>query len=166
MADVLDVCCGSRMMWLDKENPRVIFGDNRTETITVTDRSIGNKSGKRILRISPDVQFDFRCIPFPDESFPLVVFDPPHMIHAGPSSWLAGKYGLLSKDWKDDIRSGFQECFRVLNSDGVLVFKWNESQVKLKDILTLCGKSPLFGQVSGRKGMTHWLVFMKESTNA
>jgi ribonucleoside-diphosphate reductase alpha chain len=30
---VLDPCCGSRMMWFDKEDPRVVFGDRRSETI-------------------------------------------------------------------------------------------------------------------------------------
>ena len=37
-AKILDPCCGSRMMWIDKQNPNVIFGDRRCETITVTDR--------------------------------------------------------------------------------------------------------------------------------
>jgi hypothetical protein len=42
---VLDPCCGSRMMWFDKADPRVLFGDQRSETITVTDNSRGNASG-------------------------------------------------------------------------------------------------------------------------
>lgn len=41
MKTVLDPCSGSRMMYLDKSNPAVIFGDIRKETITVTDRSHG-----------------------------------------------------------------------------------------------------------------------------
>ena len=52
-------------------------------------------------------------------------------------------------------------CFRVLKPEGVLVFKWNETQVKVREVLALTPHQPLFGQVSGRTGMTHWLVFMK-----
>lgn len=158
---VLDPCCGSRMMWFDRQHPDVVFGDIRSETLTVTDRSRGNKSGTRTLQIDPDTVMDFRSIPYPDGSFKLVAFDPPHLVQAGPRSWLASKYGKLSENWRDDLRQGFAECFRVLASDGVLVFKWNETQVALREILALTDQNPLFGHTSGRKGMTHWLVFMK-----
>ena len=157
----LDACCGSRMMWLDKANPRAIFADQRKEVLTVTDNSLRNVSGTRTLRIEPDTVMDFRAMPFQDGAFKLVAFDPPHLKHAGPKSWLAAKYGKLSTDWRADLTAGFSECFRVLAPSGVLVFKWNEVQVKLKDVLALTPHQPLFGQVSGRSGMTHWLVFMK-----
>lgn len=160
---ILDACCGSRMMWFDKRNPLAVFADRRSETLTVTDNSRGNKSGTRTLRIEPDTLMDFRAMPFPDGTFRLVAFDPPHLVQAGPRSWLAAKYGKLSNDWRDDLRAGFAECFRVLEVGGVLVFKWNETQVKLRDVLPLAGRAPLFGQVSGRAGMTHWLVFLKDS---
>ena len=162
MPMVLDPCCGSRMMWLDKLDTRAIFGDQREETITVTDNSRGNASGTRTLQIEPDTLMDFRALPFADGQFRLVAFDPPHLIHAGPRSWLAAKYGKLGNDWRDDLRQGFAECFRVLASEGVLIFKWNETQVKLREVLVLTPEKPLFGQVSGRKGMTHWLVFVKQ----
>lgn len=158
---MLDACCGSRMMWFDKANPHVLFGDKRSEVLTVTDNSRGNASGTRTLRIEPDILIDFRDMPFKDGAFRLVAFDPPHLAHAGPKSWLAAKYGKLSNDWRVDIAAGFAECFRVLEPEGVLVFKWNEVQIKLKDVLALTPHQPLFGQISGRSGMTHWLVFMK-----
>ena len=160
-ATILDPCCGSRMMWRDKADPRVVFGDCRSETITVTDRSRGNASGQRTLRIEPDQLLDFRALPYDDGTFKLVAFDPPHLVHAGPRSWLAAKYGKLSDNWQDDIRQGFSECFRVLEAEGVLVFKWNETQVKVGEVLALTPHAPLFGHLSGRKGLTHWLVFMK-----
>ena len=159
----LDPCCGSRMMWLNKKDPRAIFGDVRKEEITVTDRSQRNTSGTRTIRIEPDSLMDFRCLPFPDKTFRLVAFDPPHLVQAGPRSWLAAKYGKLSNDWREDLRRGFAECFRVLQPDGVLVFKWAETQVKLREILALTEEKPLFGQVSGRSGLTHWLIFMKDA---
>lgn len=158
---VLDPCCGSRMFWFDKQHPDVVYGDCRNETITVTDRSRGNPSGERTLHIEPDMLLDFRAMPFPDGSFRLVSFDPPHLRHAGPRSWLAAKYGKLSDNWRDDLRAGFAECFRVLDADGVLVFKWNETQVPAREVLALTPVQPLFGHTAGRKGLTHWYVYMK-----
>lgn len=160
-AVILDPCCGSRMMWFDRANPAVVFGDRRSETITVTDRSHGNASGTRTIEIAPDTLLDFRALPYPNGSFKLVAFDPPHLVRAGPKSWLAAKYGKLGEDWRDDLRRGLAECLRVLEPHGVLVFKWNETQVKLSEVLALTPLRPLFGNTSGKKAGTHWLVFMK-----
>lgn len=157
---VLDPCCGGRMMWFDKRDPRVLFGDARRETITVTDRS-HRADGTRTLHIEPDAIMDFRNLPFEDSTFGLVSFDPPHVVRAGPRSWLAAKYGKLGPDWREDLRSGFAECFRVLKPGGVLVFKWNETQIKVREVLALTPERLMFGQISGRGGLTHWLVFMK-----
>ena len=162
---ILDPCCGSRMMWFDRQHPAVIYGDRRAETITVTDRSHGKASGTRTLHIQPDALMDFRALPFPDAAFRLVAFDPPHLVRAGPKSWLAAKYGKLGKDWREDMRLGFAECFRVLEPHGVLCFKWNETQVKLRDVLALTPYQPLFGNTSGRKAGTHWMVFMKQGAS-
>ena len=90
----------------------------------------------------------------------------PHLVRAGPKSWLAAKYGKLGEDWREDLRKGFAECFRVLATDGVLVFKWNETQVKVTEVLALTPVAPLFGHPTGRKGLTHWLVFMKHGAGA
>lgn len=158
---VLDPCCGSRMFWFDKKNPEVIFGDCRQETLTVTDNSRGNTTGQRTICIEPDTLLDFRKLPYPDATFKLVAFDPPHLVHAGPRSWLAAKYGKLGTDWRDDLRQGFAECFRVLDHDGVLVFKWNETQVKLQEVLALTPHAPLLGNTAGKKNGTHWILFMK-----
>ena len=149
------------MMWLDRQHPDVVFGDCRSESIVVTDRSNGRENGTRVLKIDPDTLLDFRELPYPDGSFKLVAFDPPHLHTAGPRSWLAAKYGKLSEHWRDDLRAGFSECFRVLDADGVLVFKWNECQVRVAEVLSLTPYAPLFGHPTGRKGLTHWFVFMK-----
>ncbi|HBP5289067.1 TPA: class I SAM-dependent methyltransferase [Pseudomonas aeruginosa] len=157
---VLDPCCGGRMMWFDKKNQLALFGDQRNETITVTDRSHSD-DGTRVLSIHPQAIIDFRRLPFADESFPLVVFDPPHLVRAGRKSWLAAKYGKLGADWRDDLRAGFSECFRVLRTDGVLIFKWSEVQVATSDVLALTPEKPLFGHPSGKRSGTHWITFMK-----
>lgn len=160
-AKALDPCCGTRMMWFDRQHPSVVYGDRRQETVIVTDRSHGNPSGQRTLSIQPDALMDFRALPFADESFWHVAFDPPHLVRAGPRSWLAAKYGRLGPNWQDDLRQGFRECFRVLKQNGTLVFKWNETQIKVREVLELAPQPPMYGQVSGRGQMTHWLVFMK-----
>lgn len=159
---ILDACCGTRMMWFNPANPLALFADRRSETITVPDRSHGKIDGTRSIVVAPDTVVDFRAMPFADGTFKLVAFDPPHLVRAGPKSWLAAKYGKLSDDWRDDLRQGFAECFRVLATDGVLVFKWNETQIKLSEVLTLTPHEPLFGHTSGKKAGTHWMIFMKD----
>ena len=148
---ILDACCGARMMWFDKENPCAIFMDCREVEATLCD-------GRKLV-IRPDVVGDFREMPFADGVFRMVVFDPPHLLRAGDKSWLAAKYGRLNREtWREDLRRGFAECLRVLMPHGVLVFKWNEEQVRINEVLRLAPVAPLFGQ---RAGKTHWLVFMK-----
>lgn len=155
---VLDACCGGRMFWFNKKQPDTVFMDNRTLEPT-------KMSNGATLEVAPDVIGDFRKMPFADESFALVVFDPPHMLTAGDKSYLAKKYGYLNpKTWEDDLRSGFEECFRVLRPAGTLIFKWNEAHIPVKDVIKLSPVQPLFGnRASGKNLKTHWLVFMKGS---
>lgn len=126
---ILDACCGSRMFWFDKEHPNVVFGDIRTESHILCDG--------RPLEISPDVEMSFTKMPFEDESFRLVVLDPPHMERLGKGTWMAQKYGVLLPSWREDLKEGFNECMRVLMPYGTLIFKWNEAQVKLNQVLEL-----------------------------
>lgn len=150
---ILDVCCGGKMFWFDKSNSNVIFGDIRTEDFTLCD---GRK-----FEIKPDIEMDFTNIPFPDNSFKLVVFDPPHLNKLGKNTWMAQKYGVLLPTWETDIRAGFDECMRVLEPYGILIFKWNEIQITLNQILDVIKTQPLFGHVTGKHGRTIWLAFMK-----
>ncbi|MBQ4778113.1 class I SAM-dependent methyltransferase [Pectobacterium versatile] len=154
MTQILDVCCGSRMFWHDKSDPRAVFIDNRAEQHTLCDG--------RSLVISPDIIADFRQLPFADETFPVVVFDPPHLERAGPEGWMRKKYGVLNpQTWRDDLRAGFSEAFRVLRSTGVLVFKWNETQIPVSEILPLTEETPVITQRTGKQDKTHWMIFIK-----
>ena len=101
---ILDPCCGSRMMWFDRQNPAVLFGDCRDETIIVPDRSHGHSDGKRIIHVHPDMRMDFRQLPFPDGAFRLVVFDPPHLVRAGAKSWLAAMVPAVYRDKGISVR--------------------------------------------------------------
>ncbi|NWC74258.1 class I SAM-dependent methyltransferase [Pseudomonas sp. P7759] len=150
---ILDPCCGSRMFWFDKDSQHVLFGDIRDEQHILCDG--------RILNVEPNVIMDFRKLPFPDSTFNMVVFDPPHLTRAGRDSWMRLKYGMLTEDWQEDIRQGFAECFRVLKPGQFLVFKWNETQVRVSQILALTNEIPLFGHKTGKREKTHWIMFMK-----
>ena len=124
---ILDVCCGGRMFYYDKQNPHVLFMDIREISEVLCDG--------RTYIVKPDIIADFRNIPFPDESFSMVVFDPPHLKTLGDKSWLALKYGKLDKEtWQQDLGLGFRECFRVLKPNGFLNFKWNQEEIDTDDI--------------------------------
>ena len=154
---VLDPCCGSRMFWFDKDNPEAIFGDIRRESGIIYD----GRDGRRALQVAPDKIMDFSELPFPDGRFSLVVFDPPHLDSAGPKSWQAAKYGKLPVEWRPMLEAGFRECFRVLTENGTLIFKWNETHIPLREVLSLTAVKPLFGQTTTQSLKTHWIVFIK-----
>lgn len=138
------------MFWYQKNHPDTVYMDIRELEDTLCD-------GRKLI-IKPDIIGDFKAIPYPGNTFKLAVFDPPHLIRAGESSWLAKKYGILPQNWQSEIKQGFDECMRVLQPYGILIFKWNETQIKASEVLKAIGKLPLFGD---RRTKTHWMVFMK-----
>ena len=152
---ILDPASSMRSFYFDKKDKRVLFGDIRVkETHLLTNG--------QTIHIEPDEVMDFRAIPYPDETFKVVVFDPPHMLNLSEKSWMRKKYGVLDKEtWQDDLTKGFAECFRVLKDEGTLIFKWNEVSIPLKDILTLTPYKPVLGHPSGKRMGTHWVLFMK-----
>ncbi|MDR1304076.1 MAG: class I SAM-dependent methyltransferase [Verrucomicrobiales bacterium] len=154
MKRVLDVCCGGRMFYFDKQHPDVVFADIRRETGLLT-------NGQR-LTVAPEVLADFRALPFADGQFRVVVFDPPHLTHSSATCDMTRKYGRLDKaTWPDDLRRGFAECFRVLLPDGVLIFKWCEQDIPVAKVLALTDRRPLLGHRSGKAHKTHWIIFLK-----
>lgn len=157
---ILDACCGSRMFWFDRQHPHAIYVDKRAETHVLTDAS--STGGSRTLTIAPDMVADFTDLPFADETFWHVVFDPPHLVGNGKTGWLAKKYGKLGAAWRDDLRAGFVECFRVLKPHGTLIFKWNEHEIPVREVLALTPVQPLYGNRCGKTAKSHWIAFMKE----
>lgn len=147
---ILDACCGSRMFYFNKEDERVLYCDNRKIETTLCD--------SRRLAVEPDMQIDFRNMPFDDRQFKVVVFDPPHLIHAGENSWLRLKYGVLPENWEEYIKAGFDECWRVLDRGGTLLMKWSTNQISAADVLKAIGKKPLLGD---KRGSKRWFVFVK-----
>lgn len=156
MKPILDACCGGRMFYFDKNNPNVLFADIRNQKLSFKDRD-----KIRHLEVSPDVIHDFTDMPYPDKSFKCVIFDPPHLIKGGDKSWLVKKYGRLDEDWQTQLKKGFDECMRVLDDFGTLIFKWNETQITVSEILKVIGINPIIGHKSGRLNNTHWMLFVK-----
>lgn len=110
---ILDACCGSCMFWFNKNEKHTTFMDIRQETFKIHNKKVN---------VVPDGIGDFRNMPFEDNSFNLVVFDPPHLKWAGPNSIMKAQYGQLDKvTWKEDLTKGFNECMRVLKIGGTLV---------------------------------------------
>jgi 23S rRNA G2069 N7-methylase RlmK/C1962 C5-methylase RlmI len=155
MKPVLDPASSVRSFYFNKKDERVVFGDIREkETHLLTNG--------QTIHIEPDEVMDFRAIPYPDDTFQMVVFDPPHRIKLTAESDFIKKYGQLDKDtWREDLAKGFTECFRVLKTNGTLVFKWSEVSISLKEVLELTDQKPILGHPSGKRMGTHWVLFLK-----
>lgn len=161
---ILDVTCGDRTIWFQKNEPHTIYCDKRREELEGEFGTVLNKQGKKKCRhlvINPDVQCDFTDLPFPNGAFRLVVFNPPHIENLSENAWMRKAYGSLDGEWKQMIRKGFDECMRVLKPEGVLIFKWSDISISTREILNVIGQEPLFGHRSGKKMNTHWMCFMK-----
>ena len=154
---ILDATCGARTMWFNKHHPNAIYCDKRREEYQHPWKNAGNCK----LSIDPDVQCDFTDLPFSDNTFSLVVFDPPHLLTGKQTAWLVKKYGKLDDTWPQMLHDGFNECMRVLKPDGVLIFKWSEYDIQADEVWHAIGQKPLFGHRSGKKSGTFWGCFMK-----
>ena len=158
---ILDATCGGRTIWFNKNHPNAIYTDIRKEKNLIWDRPN--------FKVEPDMIMDFKDIKFPDKSFKMVVWDTPHFKDLPEKSWINKKYGSLnSPTWAQDIREGFDECWRVLEDFGTLVLKWScpttESKnrvVTIGDLLKILPQKPLFGHTNHSKSSTYWMCFMK-----
>ena len=155
---ILDVTCGMRSIWFNKHHPAAIYCDKRKE---YHESNYGTVLSHRTVDVNPDIVCDFTNLPFEDNTFSLVVFDPPHVKGLKETSWLAKEYGALTDGWRDVLRCGYKECMRVLKPDGVLIFKWSEVQIPADEVWKAIGEKPLFGHHSGKKMNTFWAAFMK-----
>lgn len=133
---ILDVTCGSRTIWFDKHHPAALYCDNRQEYETRIWKS-RDGTAERVCTVNP------------------------HILNVGDSSWLAKKYGKLDQNWPAMLHDGFVECMRVLKTDGVLIFKWAESDIPAEKVWKAIGEKPLFGHHSGKRSKTFWACFMK-----
>lgn len=98
MKPILDACCGGKMFYFDKDDPRVLFQDVRCIETKLKDR------GKlRNFSVRPDVQADFTSMPHADNMFRMVVFDPPpleiHGLKERGSELADGEVRLVARSW-------------------------------------------------------------------
>jgi len=155
---ILDACCGGRMMWMNKNHPNTLYIDNREfEQLT-------RQGHMKNIIVKPDLKMDFRKLDFPNQRFKLVVCDPPHLTKLGDSGLYKKMFGRLDKeDWRDDLRKGFLEMWRVLEDYGILLIKWNDYEIKFSELKKLFPAEPLFGNRKSGSGKsnTMWFCFMK-----
>ena len=152
---ILDATCGGRTIWFNKKHPAVLYVDIRDEGPNLVPQ-------RPNFQVKPDKIMDFRSLDLPDKSFKLVVWDPPHLASLGENSHMKMKYGALNAEtWPYDLSKGFEECWRVLEDHGILIFKWNSREFPLKKLLQLFKQEPLFGHTTGSKSKTDWMCFMK-----
>jgi hypothetical protein len=150
---ILDATAGHRRMWENKHHPNTLYIDQRPE-------------------VNRDEVRDFRDLPYSDESFNLIVFDPPHDIRVKPSDvnsrFIQDFWYLTPESWQSDVKRGLAECWRCLKPMGVLIFKWNTMCKKESSVIPLFPAKPLFyqitkGNITAKKSesKTLWFCFMK-----
>ncbi len=136
MKPILDATAGNRKMWDGRtpEIPYVVFMDRETK-----------------LRIPPDVFADHRAIPFRDDVFYCVVYDPPFMARRNPPQYwndpretkYLNKRGFQArnawwglpktkKELISTIHKAQKEFQRITN---ILCLKWVEVDYSLWKIL-------------------------------
>lgn len=130
-AIILDATAGNRMMWRHLPN-------SDSEYIMFIDK-------EENLKYQPDMICNWRELPFPDDRFLMVVFDPPHVwgfgdksIHRDPSLSIegAGSWWGNPKNKRElvlDMIYGQREFARVAP---ILCFKWNDNRMSLERALS------------------------------
>ena len=131
-AKILDVTAGNRMMWRhlpNRDSPYIMF----------TDKENG-------LTYKPDIICNWRSLPFSDNRFLAVIFDPPHAwgfgdksIHSNPNpdrssgdgSWWGNPN--TKRELVLDMIYGQREFARVAP---ILCFKWNDNAMSLERALS------------------------------
>jgi len=147
---ILDCSSGLRQMWFDKTYEECVYLDRRL-----------NINGQG-LQSRPSVYADSRQLPFREEAFDMVLFDPPHDVW-GINSNSGRKYGAWTHT--EIINLVFRtskEISKVVKSNGQVIFKWAEGRIKLNVVLNLLeGLKPIFGHTTTVKGFTHWVCLVK-----
>jgi len=165
---ILDATAGSKMMWYEKNHPLVTYLDSRKGKISY---QYPNSPKKVTIKINPDVVADWtKTIPFDDGEFDVVLFDPPHIIQSSNKGIMAMKFTVLSPDdWKQTLKKGIDELFRVLKPNGMFILKWCESCKSVDEVIKLFSYPAVFGtnQRSKRKnsGDICWVCFLKYNVN-
>ena len=150
----IDVTAGYRMMWKNKNPPNTIFMDKNKESVR-----------------PPDIIAVWSKMPFRDNVFETVFFDPPHKLGrtTGRGIWATpsnkGYYGIdISKTkFRTETYHGTREFLRVANR---LCLKWNDIELPIDRVLTLLPKAwkkvshLIIDKELKTKTLTHWVTFI------
>jgi len=154
MKDIIDLCCWWRMFRYDKNNPLVHFMDIRK----LPSWSIKSRPN---FTVDPDEIWDFRNIQHPDNTFKVVIMDPPHLRSLWDKSWMAMKYWKVSRERKVDMELWFKEAMRVLQDRWILIFKRNDSEISVSEIVKIFPIKPSIWQRTWKNNKTIRLIYIK-----
>jgi hypothetical protein len=150
---ILDATAGFRMMWFNKHDPNTLYIDKRPE-------------------VEPDQVADWtKTLPYPNESFKLIIFDPPHIIkNSGIGNFDSNNirtYGILQADTVAiDIKNAFSEFWRLLQPYGILLFKWNTTSTSSDELIKLAPCPPLIYQISASNQIVNKKTGKKTNQNS
>ena len=151
---ILDVCCGGRMMWFDKNNKDTLYCDIR-------ECEKGHIEHCPNWECKPDVICDYKDLPFDDKSFKLIVWDIPHIIKDS-GGIINKKDGSLGDNLKEDTKKAFDSIWSKLDIHGTLIFKYSDLNIKITDMLKLFSVKALFGTRTKKSvNSTYWICFFK-----
>ena len=168
---ILDATCGTKAMWYEKNHPFVTYIDIRKGHFFYWNKKKARKATQ--FKINPDILMDFTNLNFPDCSFDMVIFDPPHFVRKNKEdnkNAMTERYGsLLSENWKQVLQKGINELFRVLRPEGIFIFKWSETDKSIDSVMKLFPYKPILGNKNRfnprRDKESFWLVFLKYDVN-
>ncbi len=153
---MLDVTAGNRMLWPNKNPPNTVF----------MDKEVG-------LRVAPDIFGAWNSLPFRDDSFDCIMFDPPHLMYMGPNSMHRDPggqswWGLGWKNRMDLVRTLVTAQREFSRVGKRLLFKWGESRDggsvnRLLSLFTEWREIHRYTRPSqGRsRNDTHWVTFIR-----
>lgn len=143
---ILDLTAGKRAIWFNKNHPLATYVDIRPE-------------------VKPDIVANLcELKDFADNTFDLVVFDPPHL-NTGKNSIFAKSYGHFTTEQILKIICGAaKEAHRVTISNALMALKWNDHDIKLQRVFNLMPQwEPLFGHLTkdGPGSKTYWAMLRR-----
>ncbi len=143
---IIDLSAGNRAVWFDKNHPLCTYVDKRPE-------------------VEPEIVADTKDLKmFPDATFDLAVFDPPHK-NTGPNSIMSKTYGhSTTKEILETIEGTAKEAHRITKQNSLMALKWNNADIKLQRVFDLMPQwEPLFGHLTkdGPRSQTYWVMLLR-----
>ncbi len=164
---ILDMTSGCRAIWLEKEHSDCVYVDRRALIVPMHRR--GDKLDESSLAWTPDVVADNAALPFRDNLFSLLVYDPPHRGFTADSN-MGRRYGSASlEEVRENIRAAAKEAHRVAMPGAHLAMKWNDIDISINIVLGMMFTywRALFGHsMSGEKAnsVTRWVLLRRVDT--